>query len=107
MPIAQPTFKPATLTVFGSTTPLITNLSLPTANNEESHSLSSSLKQLQINSRNNGVLKIAFNSGESGMTYITIPSRTTFFINDLSFSGVTLYIQSSINGDVAEILELS
>lgn len=53
-PIAQPTFKPASITINGATTPLITNLSLPVQNTEYSHSLSTYLRQFSIESRNGG-----------------------------------------------------
>ena len=105
-PIAQPTFKPASISVTGASTPLITNLSLPVQDTEYSHSLSTYLRQFSIESRNGGTLKIAFISGESGINYLTIHKKTNFTISDLSFVGITLYIQSSVNNDVAEILEL-
>lgn len=105
-PIAQPTFKPASITINGSTSVLITNLSLPVQNTEYSHEFTSYLRQFTVESRNGGILKIAFELGESGTNYLTIHKKTNFSISDLSFVGIKLYIQSSLNNDVAEILEL-
>lgn len=106
MPISQPTFKPGQITVSGASSNLITNLLLTTANTEYSHVLQSGVRQIYIRSRNNSELKISFTLGESGTKYLTIPKFNSFHVNDISFSGVTLYLQASANNEVVEIFEL-
>lgn len=106
MPISQPTFRPGNIIVTGAPNPLITNLVLTTANTEYSHSLQTNLNQLIIKARGNSALKLAFVLGDSGSTYITIPSKACLNVSNIGFSGATLYIQSSSNNEVAEIFEL-
>ena len=105
-PISQPTFSPSDINIQGATEALITNLNLTVSGNEYSHSLQSSLKTIEIKSRTNGELKIAFIIGDTAFNYYTIPPRCTFTLSGISFTGKTLYIQSSANNDVAEILEI-
>jgi hypothetical protein len=106
MPISQPTFKPGTLNISGASSEKITNLAMATANIEYSHVLQNGVRQIYIRARNNSELKIAFTLGESGTKYITIPRFNSFHVNDLSFSGATLYLQASLNNEVVEIFEL-
>jgi len=85
----------------------ITNKLLDDKDTEYSHLLSNSLKQIIIKSRTTRAdLKIAFVSTESGTKYITIWSGSQFSIADLNFSGKTLYVQSSKDATVVEIVEL-
>lgn len=88
-----------------STTPLITNLSLPTANTEVSHSLSSDLKQLMFRARNASKLQFAFTATESGTKFITVLPGVVYFEKDLDLSGKTLYVQANIASETVEILE--
>ena len=82
MPISTPTFKPGDVSVTGATNVEITNLSLPTANTEVSHSLQSGLKELRIRARGIAKLQYAFVSTESGTKYWTIPIGATDNITD-------------------------
>lgn len=84
----------------------ITNLSVPLAATEVSHSLQSGLNSVIIRSRNRAELQIAFVATESGTNYITIPRGTSLSLESLEFSGETLYVQSSAAGNTVEILEL-
>jgi len=106
MPISQPTFRPGNIVVTGAPNPRITNLVLTNANTEYSHNLQTNLNQLIIKARGNSTLKLAFISGDSGTTYITIPNKACLNVSNIGFTGATLYIQSSANNEVAEILEL-
>jgi hypothetical protein len=106
MPITQPTFSPSDVNISGATNSKITNLALAVAGTEYSLPLQTNLKQLMIKSRGNGVLKIAFTALDTSIKYITIYKGAVLTIDNLTFTGVTLYIQSSVNNDVAEILEL-
>lgn len=106
MPITQPTFKPSEISVNGSTNAIITNLSMPSANTEYSHALQANVKQLWLRARGNSVLKLAFTSGESGTKFFTVSRGAVLFLDQLSFTGVTLYLQASLAADTIEIMEL-
>jgi hypothetical protein len=106
MPISQPTFSPAEITVTGATSSRITNLSVPIAFTEVSHLLQTNVKQLIIRSRNLANLQIAFVSTESGTKYLTIPPGCNLKLDNIEFSSTTLYIQSSTASTTVEILEL-
>jgi len=107
MPIGGQGFVPkdVSATIEGATNQKITNLSLGVANTEYSHALQGGLKGLMVKSRGNSVVKISFTSGTSGTNYITIPKGAVLFLDDLTFSGITLYAQSNVI-EIVEILEL-
>ena len=88
-----------------ATNVVITNLSLPLANNEYSHYLQSDLKILQFKLRGKSDLNFCFASGESNTKYITLPKDCTYEIFGLDFTGKTLYIQTPIAGQILEIIE--
>jgi hypothetical protein len=92
--------------VGAATSTKITNLSLPTANTEVSHALSSNLKQLIIRNRGNQDLKMSFTATESGTKYITIAKWATLSLTSLSFASETLYLQCATASQTVEILEL-
>ena len=89
-----------------STTETITNLSVPLAATEVSHTLATNLKQVLIRSRlRKAELQIAFTATESGSKYVTIPKNGVFVADDLNLTGKTLYLQSSLAANTIEILE--
>lgn len=96
----------SSVTVSGPSNKLITNLSIPLANTEVSHALQNNLKQLVVRARTLSRLQIAFVSSESGTKYLTISPGCVLELTDINFTSSTLYIQSSIAGNVIEILEL-
>jgi hypothetical protein len=86
-------------------TPIITNKSITTANVEESHSFQTGVKKFIIRARDNSKLQIAFNSGDSGSTFVTIPRGNAFTQEGLNPSSLVLYVQSDKSGSIVEILE--
>ena len=108
-PITQQGFIPSAdlnVTLSASTTPKITNLELTDANTEYSHALTTNLKQCIIKARGFAKLQISFTSGDSGTKFLTIPNGTSLSLNDLDFTGKTLYLQSDTSSVIVEILEL-
>ena len=108
-PITQQGFIPSAdlnVTLAASTTPKITNLLLTNSDTEYSHALTTNLKQCIIRSRQFAKLQVCFVSAESGSKYITIPKGTSLSLNDLDFTGKTLYLQSDTSSVTVEILEL-
>lgn len=93
-------------TISGASSHKITNLSVPTANTEVSHALSSNLKQIIFKTRNKEELKFAFTATESGTNYVTLEGAAVANLDSLTFSSETLYVQSPSAGVTVEILEL-
>jgi hypothetical protein len=88
--------------------PVITNLTLVAANFEYSHSFPLNTRKFQIKPRSSSaVIKLAFTSGESGTSYITVPPGG-YWEDLVGLTSVrTLYIQSPTAGTIAEILSWS
>ena len=89
----------------GATTPTIYNLSLPVANTEYSQALSTNTKRILIRARVGATLRVAFVSGDTLTNYFTMAPRTVYSEENLDLVGVTIYLQSDVAGNVAEILE--
>lgn len=88
-----------------STVPSLSNLNMPTAGTEYSFSLTAGTKQFEIRSRASGKLQLAFASGESGTTFVTIwPGNAYKEIGLLLSDVLAVYVQSSRSNDVLEIL---
>lgn len=102
--IVQEAGETINVSINPSATPKIYNLSAPTANTEVSQALSADTKQLLIRVRGNATLQIAFNVGESGTNYMTIPAGASLSLTDLKTSA-TLYLQTDKSSQVIEILE--
>ena len=93
------------VTIAGSTTPKIYNITLPTAGTEYSQALSSDVLKLQIKVRGSAALRIAFLSGETSTNYFTIPAGNTYSESDLRLASIIIYLQSDKDNQVVEILE--
>lgn len=108
MPNLQPSFVPvaSTVSLERSTEVLITNLNIPSANTEVSHVLQNKLHEIIIKAREYARLKIAFVSGDTVVSYLTIEKGAVLFLGEIDFTGKTLYIQSSVAGVTVEIVEL-
>lgn len=85
-----------------NTTTSIFNISVPLANTEVSQQLPNDTKGFTIRNRENGKLKLAFTSGESGTNYITISPGSTY-VNRNLYSSLTVYFQSTKGSQVVEI----
>jgi len=95
-----------TVVIQGATAPVITNLSIPLANTEVAHVLSSGLKKITVRIRGGtSRAKIAFVATESATKYITIERGAVFSEDGLVLNGQTLYIQTTQAAQIAEILE--
>ena len=91
--------------VLASTAPQIAILAMPIAATEYSIALPAGCRQFQIKLRSSAVLKLAYTSGQSGITYITIPRHCFYAESDIKLDGtVTLYVQSPIALQELEVL---
>lgn len=88
------------------TTVTIYNKTVTLANTEDSQVLPSNTKYFTIRSRNKGRLRLAYTSGGTNTSYITLPTGTSF--DDPNFySSIELFFQTSKPGDVIEIIAYS
>lgn len=88
-----------------ATTPTIYNLSMPSAGTEYSQVLNNSVKKLTIRMRIPSVSRIAFVSGATSVSYITLNPSCVYSEESLDLNGATIFLQSTVNGQTAEILE--
>lgn len=83
----------------------IANTTLTLANTEYTYAIPTDTRKVQLAARNaGGDIKLAFTSGASGTTYITIPAGGTWVVDAVYLRGQSLYMQSPTAGVVAEIL---
>ena len=92
------------VTVGGAGTPNIYNV--PVGTTEVSQALTANTKKLTMRARGNADLQVAFASGQSIVTWFTIPSGCSWSEDMIDFSG-TLYFVASKAGQTCEILEWS
>ena len=85
--------------------PKIYNLTLTNANQEYSQALDNEVRYFEVKCRTLNDMKMAFVSGESGVTYLTIPAGSMWFTRALVNADLTLYLQSPDAGVVAEIMQ--
>lgn len=94
----------ARATVEAGSTPTIYNVSAPLADTEYSQILNPATKAFMIKVRGTALLKVAFASGQSAITYLTVDNNCTLVQEALNFSGA-LYFQTNKPSQVIEILE--
>lgn len=91
--------------VIASTSPEIYNVAMPLADTEYSQLLNDATKKIQIKMRIRARARFAFVSGDTTVKWITIEPGAVYFDENLDLDGVTIYLQSNIAGQTAEILE--
>lgn len=97
MPISTPTFKPvaSTTTIIKPDKVKITNFDILIANIEYSHSLQNNLSQLLVKNREMAITKLCFINGNSNIEYVTIYPGCIFSLDEINFSGNSIYFQSN------------
>jgi hypothetical protein len=88
------------------TTVTIYNIPLGPVDTEQSQALPANTKSFLIKTRGNAQLKLAYTSGDSGTTFITI-GRNAVYEDPNFYSSLTLYFQSPATGDTVEIIAYS
>ena len=84
--------------------PTITNTTLTSAATEYSYTFPAGTYKFEIRLRSgSSLLQIAFVSGASGTTYITIPYGASYAETDAKVGGSVIYFQSPDAAQVAEI----
>jgi hypothetical protein len=88
-----------------ATNPVIYNLDMPNAGTEYAQSLNQSVKKLMIRMRTKAKAQIAFVAGDTSVLYFTLEPGAVYFEENLDLTGATIYLQSNVGSQVAEILE--
>lgn len=90
----------------GATSPAIANIAL-TAATEASYALPANTRGFILKLRGYADLQLSFTNGTSGTTYVTVPRGTAFQQSELLVSGLTLFFQTPVSGQVLELLAWS
>lgn len=80
------------------------NVAMTNADTEYSFAIPDGSKGYELKSRNGGLLKLAFASGQSGSVYVEVPSGTSYDKGQLNTLGLALYFQSPQAAEVAQII---
>ena len=83
--------------------PLIINGTLTSANTEYEIDLPLNCHKFMIKARTAVDIKVATTIGESGTNYITVPAGSNYWEDGLR-TNVSLYVQSSVDGTIVEIM---
>lgn len=84
--------------------PTVANVALTSGGTEYSYAFPDGTKGFEIKARAlNALLRIAFVSGGTDTTYATINYGDIFKMEGAKMTGVTVYLQSNQDSDVAEI----
>lgn len=98
----------STVTTLGPSNPLVANVSIALASTEYSYFIPAGSRRFLLKARGNTTIQLAFVSGDSGTTYLTIPAGTFYSEGDLSLTlGKTIYFQSTQAGQILEIVSWS
>jgi len=88
--------------------PTIFNVTVTSANSEESQALPIGTKKFEIKVRDNTEMRLGFITGAPavGGNYITMPSGSIFWEDDsrMSLTGVSLFFETKEAGQIVEIL---
>jgi len=88
-------------------TKTVYNVTIATANVEQSLALSAQILGYLIKTRQGSAeLKLSHVSGQSGTNYLTIP-RKAVHTDEHPYANLTLYFQSPVAGDVVEVVTWS
>lgn len=82
----------------------IAHISIPLADTEIAFTIPDNLLAFELQAQVPANLKISFVMGQSGTNYFTVPPGGHWAKDNLSFTGKTLYIQSSKGSQVIEFL---
>lgn len=81
----------------------IFNVNIISAGVEQSQALPANTKKFLIRSRNKGQLRLAYTSGGTNASYLTIPKGSSYEDEEY-YVAQTIYFQSTQPGDVIEIV---
>ena len=86
------------------TTPLITNIPVPSANTEQSFAFPLATKKFSIQARGTGKIKFSFSPGTSGTNYFTVFAGNSYLEESIILTSKTIYFQTNKSGETIEII---
>lgn len=86
------------------TTAKIYNVACPLVDTEYSQLLNADTKKFLIRVRGKAQMRVAFDTGETDVNWITVPPGCSYTDDGILFSGM-LYFQIAKPGEVVEIIE--
>lgn len=94
------------INILGASTPTIVQIPLASAGTEYSYVLPSGCRQFLIKLQGDGRLRLAYVAlGTSGTSYLEVPRYCFFSESDIQLNtSLTLYMQSSVAAQTAELL---
>lgn len=105
MPVSDINPLPVTSSAPAASTPTITNIVVPSANVEVSHSFQPNVRKFSIRARNNARMQFAFNATESSTNFITLFSGSTYTEDGINLTAGVLYFQLNSAPGTVEVLE--
>ena len=97
--------NPGDINGTSATTPNVYNISVASANTEESQALPANTKAFIIRVRGASAnLKLAFTSGQSGSTFLSVPRGSSYRESGLNVSSLTIYFQTDQPSQVVELI---
>lgn len=85
----------------------VENVAIATANTEQSHTFPVNTKTLLVQIRGTGVLKYAFDAGQSGIEYASLYPGAFYSESGIGVPNTTIYFQSPNAGLVLELVSWS
>ena len=85
--------------------PTIFNKSVPTKNVEVSQVLTANVQKFTVQNRDNGLIKLAFVTAESGTKFISIFPGAVYSEDGINTASLTLFMQSPKDSQTVEIVE--
>lgn len=99
----EPVPVSGTFTSGSSATPTISNTVTVLANTEYSYAFPVDTKRFIIKARGNAKLQVAYATGQTNTTFLTIPPGATYSETELKLPSNTIYFESNKAGETVEI----
>jgi len=87
-----------------ASSPTIFNIAVPTADTEVSQALPVNFNKITIRARDLTRIQFSFIATESSINFITIPSGASYSDDGVFCPSATLYLQTSLDSQVVEVL---
>lgn len=97
---------PVTANIPGVTSPTVANVSIPTANIEQSYTFPADTKRffLKLRSPSSATLKVAYTASTSGTVFLSLSPSAGYFEGEIDAVSLTIFFQSTLAGEILEIL---
>lgn len=91
--------------IAAGSTPTIYNVTMTSANTEYSQALPTNTRKADIKLRaTNALLKLCFTESASGTTYVTVPYGSSYHLENVDLTSITVYVQSPTASQTLEVV---